>query len=30
VKLSVAAPIAGIEIGFIELAEKQCARAPGS
>ena len=30
VKLSVSAPIAGIEIGFIELAEKQCARASGS
>ena len=30
VKLSVAAPIAGIEISFIELAEKQCARASGS
>jgi len=30
VKLSVAAPIAGIEIGFIELVEKQCARASGS
>jgi hypothetical protein len=29
VKLSVAAPIAGIEIGFLELAEKQCARASG-
>ena len=30
VKLSVAAPIAGIEIDFIELVEKQCARASGS
>jgi hypothetical protein len=29
VKLSVAAPIAGIEIGFLELVEKQCARAVG-
>jgi len=29
VNLSVAAPIAGIEIGFLELAEKQCARASG-
>ncbi len=29
VKLSVAAPIAGIELGFLELAEKQCARASG-
>jgi antitoxin component of MazEF toxin-antitoxin module len=29
VKLSVAAPIAGIEIGFLELVEKQCARAAG-
>ncbi len=29
VKLSVAVPIAGIEIGFLELAEKQCARASG-
>ena len=29
VKLSVATPIAGIEIGFLELAEKQCARASG-
>ena len=30
VKLSVAAPIAGIEIDFVELVEKQCARASGS
>jgi hypothetical protein len=30
VKLSVVAPIAGIEIGFLELVEKQCARASGS
>jgi hypothetical protein len=30
VKLTVAAPIAGIEIDFIELVEKQCARASGS
>ena len=30
VQLSVAAPIAGIEIGFLELVEKQCARASGS
>jgi len=29
VKLSVETPIAGIEIGFFELAEKQCARASG-
>ena len=29
VKLSVDAPIAGIEIGFLELVEKQCARASG-
>ena len=29
VKLSVAPPIAGIEIGFLELVEKQCARASG-
>jgi len=29
VKLSVATPIAGIEIGFLELVEKQCARASG-
>jgi hypothetical protein len=29
VKLSVAMPIAGIELGFLELAEKQCARASG-
>ena len=29
VKLSAAVPIAGIEIGFLELAEKQCARASG-
>ena len=29
VKLSTAAPIAGIEIGFLELVEKQCARASG-
>ncbi len=29
VKLSVAAPIAGFEIGFLELVEKQCARAAG-
>jgi hypothetical protein len=29
VKLSVETPIAGIEIGFLELAEKQCARASG-
>ena len=29
VKLSVVAPIAGIEIGFLELVEKQCARASG-
>ena len=29
VKLSVTTPIAGIEIGFLELAEKQCARASG-
>ena len=29
VKLSVSAPIAGIEIGFLELVEKQCARASG-
>jgi hypothetical protein len=29
VKLSTAVPIAGIEIGFLELAEKQCARASG-
>jgi len=29
VKLSVTAPIAGIEMGFLELAEKQCARASG-
>ena len=30
VQLSVAAPIAGIDIGFLELVEKQCARASGS
>jgi hypothetical protein len=30
VQLSVAAPIAGIEIGFLELVEKQCARVSGS
>jgi hypothetical protein len=30
VKLSVVAPIAGIEIDFVELVEKQCARASGS
>jgi hypothetical protein len=30
VKLSVAAPIAGIEFDFIDLVEKQCARASGS
>jgi ABC-type arginine transport system permease subunit len=29
VKLSVEAPIAGLEIGFLELVEKQCARASG-
>ena len=29
VKLSIDAPIAGIEIGFMELIEKQCARASG-
>lgn len=29
VKLSVTAPIAGIEIDFLEFAEKQCARASG-
>jgi hypothetical protein len=29
VKLSVDAPIAGVEIGFLELIEKQCARASG-
>jgi hypothetical protein len=29
VKLSVTAPLAGIEIGFLELAEKQCARSAG-
>jgi len=29
VKLSASAPIAGIEIGFLELVEKQCARASG-
>jgi hypothetical protein len=29
VELSVAAPIAGIEIGVLELAEKQCARVSG-
>lgn len=29
VKLTVDAPLAGIEIGFIELVEKQCARASG-
>jgi len=29
VKLSVETPIAGIEFGFLELAEKQCARASG-
>ena len=29
VKLSVAAPIAGIEIGVLELVEKQCARVSG-
>jgi hypothetical protein len=29
VKLSVEAPIAGLEIGFLKLVEKQCARASG-
>ena len=29
VKLSLDKPIAGIEVGFIELIEKQCARASG-
>ena len=29
VKLSVAEPIAGIDIGVLELAEKQCARVSG-
>jgi hypothetical protein len=29
VKLSLDAPIIGIEFGFLELAEKQCARASG-
>ena len=29
VQLSVDAPIAGIEIGFMQLVEKQCARATG-
>jgi hypothetical protein len=29
VELSVAAPIAGIDIGVLELAEKQCARVSG-
>lgn len=29
VELGVSAPIAGTEIGFLELAEKQCARSAG-
>lgn len=29
VKLSVAAPLAGFEFGFLEIAEKQCARSAG-
>ena len=29
VKLSVSTPVAGIDVGFLDLAEKQCARVSG-